>query len=114
MSRITTAETSIEEQFQIQYPNRRPNEAALFVEKKVILRQDSDLSVFNISLDQFVSREKAQKQLTIRFGKRILIEAASSNLPIAQNCGRVQMKKRTSFSASWTNLKLNLGKAVLL
>ncbi|KUJ07779.1 uncharacterized protein LY89DRAFT_352668 [Mollisia scopiformis] len=58
-------ETDILEQVQNLYPTRRPNEAALFIENRVILSQESDLPIYESQLDQFVSREAAYKQQII-------------------------------------------------
>lgn len=60
-------ESDFLEQFQSLYPGRRPNEAALFVGNKVILAQQNDLPVYEGRLNQFVSKETAQKQQNIRF-----------------------------------------------
>jgi hypothetical protein len=68
MSQAPAMEENILEQFQTLYPSRRVNEAALFVGNRVVLGQPNSLPVYEGQLDQFVSKETAQKQQAIRFG----------------------------------------------
>jgi hypothetical protein len=68
ISQVPAMEENILERFQTLYPGRRVNEAALFVGNRVVLSQPNSLPVYERQLDQFVSKETAQKQQAIRFG----------------------------------------------